>query len=86
LPDEWFERRTIEPQTERGDAAFEKFLVAERWPIGRFHFRHGISPNGRGNRLSSGRKRVCDSRNGSKAALSGGCSSHPVLAFVALIV
>jgi hypothetical protein len=60
VSDEWFERRAIEPQTERGDAAFEKFLVAERWPIGRFHFRHGISPNGRGNRhaRSFGPKRV----------------------------
>ena len=29
LPDQRFQRRALEPQTERGDAAFEKFLVAQ---------------------------------------------------------
>src|SRR5438552_10848273 len=29
LPDEWFERRALEPQAELGDAAFEKILVAQ---------------------------------------------------------
>jgi hypothetical protein len=29
LLDEWFERRAFEPQAELGDAAFEKFLVAQ---------------------------------------------------------
>ena len=29
LPDERFDPRAVEPQTELGDAAFEKFLVAE---------------------------------------------------------
>src|SRR5437867_2641761 len=37
LPDERFECRAFEPQTELRDAAFEKFLIAERWPIGNFH-------------------------------------------------
>jgi hypothetical protein len=34
-----------EPQAELGDATFEKLLVAQRCPIGRFHFAHGISPS-----------------------------------------
>ena len=29
LPDERFDRRAVEPQAELGDAAFEKFPVAE---------------------------------------------------------
>ena len=33
----------LEPQAELGDAAFEKFLIAQRRPIGRFHFAHDIN-------------------------------------------
>ncbi len=43
LPDERFEWRALEPQTERGDAAFEKLLVAQQCPISNgFHPAHGI--------------------------------------------
>jgi hypothetical protein len=40
LLNERFERRPIEPQTERGDAAFEKFLIAQRCPIGRYYMEY----------------------------------------------
>ena len=39
LFDQRLECRPLEPQTELGDAAFEKLLIVQRRPINCFHFR-----------------------------------------------
>src|SRR4029078_4604705 len=42
LFDQRFDGCPLEPQSELRDAALEKLLIVQRWPINRFHFRARI--------------------------------------------
>jgi hypothetical protein len=62
LLDERFECRALEPQAELGDAAFEEIWVAQRCPIGSFHFAKGISSRRRSKSAADSHRYTSDDR------------------------
>src|SRR5207244_9696574 len=73
---ERFECRALEPQAKIGDAAFEKFLVTQRCPIGSLHLAHGITA---GNAVTPSRESIAGITGGFRSTLQPFFRGSPTL-------